>query len=1152
MATQNYGAISSMPIDAKNESKDITILPQPEPIGDTQQLKITEKTISESPEIIAFLDFIPVYNDDGDLNKVGQFFQAKQDSKLISANASIVSILNASISSDLALSANDTKSEINNFCNDFASNFNDLILSILKIKERLDFRSSFDNSTLKLMELSAEDISSIDNINYIVKDNKNDDVGNWSSTKTWIQSCLELKESFKNGQINRIISHNINNNNINDNDPYSIVFSNSIDTKKFNFINVKNRTAQTEQSFIPGFSEIKNTDIDVIEKIFQKKYFEQPGLPNFTDETIARYAMVLCKEFVFSTKMNKDILLEYGYQQNTDGTNNVNVWDYLFGNFVGSDITDIPISPVGDGKSMISLSQSIESDGTEVLPFENYYIRDDVGTKRTNTTITPGIFYYIESIIAEAFNADFNTARLDPYILKLKRTIKMLDMLRNDLAFSTDVVPMLRPSVKSLSSVIDELPALSSALMGQTGKSILTSPLSFVGRQGVSGSNAGEVISNSKITAIKPNINEYFSKTLSNPILLLRSLEEKILGDSDLLVRVDGPRSLSNVGIATPNKTKAVDISGALISTAINNPALMAVLFLNRINNNTDTATAVLNQLQKPISGLGSSKDVAAEKCKITFDQLLVALSSTSHPSGKILQNITKYILSLSSYLDSTLFIKASSVASNIRSVDVKTIYAGIEKTIYLSAIFELCCQMVHSAGGFEKILGFCSVPGGDGQILDGQIDSVYEGSYFVVDLFGSPYSEFKNTLPFDSSIKSSEDLLYDYNKALLQKTNRFYAFIFSLQKELESIRELLLSNKEFSKFKNFLNVANDIINDPTVMGNLLIEEQMFLIQSKLFDFKKRASNSYSSPIKQSIPYFLSLKHNSIDDFLPIEDVHLVSWNLFLKKFFKNASYREQSGFNKKIISIGIPSGLYKRTLSLINATKLNNKKLKNKLIKINLYRINELNKETYHPKSYIFDLSKYQTRVLQNFIDSGFSISGNQSINLTLTPNDLTPYIPTLKPAPEQFDSFRLTIDQSTSFNDTTFLNPEEKTQIIENHSISFLMEEYIRYISNNPFDEQRYHKYDNISSKKRSDVATSHFSNNQSMQDFLVEESFLTDVKSLKKSLITPRKFDRVFHIIFDPDDFKRIDDSSPASPVMPGKITLDKYYTDIEIYE
>ena len=1110
------GAIKQGNVSAKSENDDATSLgdptmevlfqpqptPQPAPTpsdGFTNQYKVVTQLTSNSPEIIAFLDFIPIYNKNGDLNKIGQFFQAKQDSKLISANASITSILNSSILDDLTLNASNTKSELNEFCTSFAGKFESLMSTILRIKSNLDFRIvpelQWD------LKIGGASLATLQEINYLHGSAGYDQVNGWTSTKAWIQSCLELKEALKNGQLDKMLTPAfLGGNPNNNNDPYKLYVTPSQTVLKFNFNSTEG---------------------------FELQLSQEPHI------RLARYASILCKEFIFSTQMNKntqlgDLLLsEYGYTQKVDGTNNFEVWDYLFGKAGGVDITDIPYKTLDEGKSLISLSQSITNDSAEVLSFENYYIKDNVGTQRPHSVITPGMIYYVESFLSDP-GGEVGRFKINEYILKLKRSSKMLNLLRQTLTFDTTVIK--HTSLEYWSGESEEY--------WTTG-------------------GEGE------------HRKYNFSKDLSNPIFLLKSIEESILDDTDLtpnplIVAAAGPRSLSNHGIATQNLTPGMDFSAVLISLALQTPDLMTALFLNCIDKNQTTAVNITKTLQAPSAkkhyagyeSMQFSDFKSATRRAITFSDIEDALYQTQPtPGGYILHKIAQYINALSDYLDSDsivlndifktnskMFVDSEAkkvVVMNNVPVNTKvTIYSGIEKEAYLLTVFKLCCLIVHYASGFEKITGLGS-------------------NYIIVDISGEGIAATSERLT-NKIISDSQFLLYNYNLNLFNKINRFYAFVSVLEGSLRSLFDSLniLGDSDVATddflVGSFLKPLRDIIDNPVIANRLLLEEQINLIRSKLFDFQQRTSNSYSSPIKQLIPYFLSLKNNEINDFLPIEDVHLVSWNLFLKNFLKNDSYREENGFNKKIISIGIPNGLYKRTLSLINASDLN-KKIKNKLIKINLYRINELNSNIYEPKSYLFDLNRYQTRVLQNFIDSGFSITGNQDINLTIY-NDGMPYIPILKTqSGTNNNAYELHKDQSISFDDSPFLTIEQKTELIKNHSISFLMEEYIRYISNTSFDEHRYHKYDNLSSKERNDMITNHFSNNQSMQSFIAEESFLTDVKSLKKSLITPKKFDRVFHIIFDPDDFIVTNDDNNQPPsATPDKITFDKYYATIETHE
>jgi hypothetical protein len=77
----------------------------------------------------------------------------------------------------------------------------------------------------------------------------------------------------------------------------------------------------------------------------------------------------------------------------------------------------------------------------------------------------------------------------------------------------------------------------------------------------------------------------------------------------------------------------------------------------------------------------------------------------------------------------------------------------------------------------------------------------------------------------------------------------------------------------------------------------------------------------------------------------------------------------------------------------------------------------------------------------------------------------------------------------------------------------MSFLLEEYLQFMSDNSFDEQKY------------------LNSRDSINNSLVNETFFTPLKVLKQRLLSPRKFDRAFHIIFDPDEF--VIDASKTDP-------------------
>jgi len=1199
MSKSKYGNLSSISMVGSNKA-DLIKYPVATSFAiskgkDNDRLEggLTQSTVSSfeistgitnnSPEILAISNFIPAYDDNGRLNKVGQVLQAKQDSLLISAEASITSILNSNISSDLSTAASENSLDLKLFCDSFGENIDDLLIRFSRIKKKFDCRSPLDQKDLMLIGALQVYVSNALSKNKVIVDvspssiqeilfDSTDNTTGWTPTKTWIQVCLEMKEAFRNGLPGALLTHGAIPSAIpNDqaySSPYNIVSPRSAALRKFSFndrhilvprfLDITGLVSQKNESIFQIMKAVFNSK-GVLTNVFNTQVF---GETDSIEESIARLSHLICKEYVFSTKMKQTIVEDYGYSINTSGTGNSKIWDSFFGQ-VGSDITEIFSNPPGGGKSLVSLSQFIEKDNTEVLTFEDSYIKDNIGTKRPNAVITPGTFYYVESSLNSDSN-NFDVSRLSSYIQRLKSSAAMLNSLRDDLAFQVDVEPYRKPTQKS---------------------------------HGVGGSNSANSTDLEDI--------------LSNPILLLRSIEQKVLNGSGLLCRDPGPKTWSNEG-------EYEDISAILISTAINDAELMSLLFIfvvGLISANKSKFGA--SEIQGARPDFQYRSDLALK----IVDRLKSIVSFNSQENGKylfyardiqgsieggiengvkILENLANFLEGLSDKLDfletssssnfEKFFISSQSSTFKIGDIqqqtDKRSLYSGTQKTIYLSSVFMLCCLLVHSSNP-ERFVNHYAGNQTFGDVFE--IKEVYdpimvrdatedksrssssvrssEGIVSAQKVDQQISRKNLSILKYDAFSVKIENLLSDYDRTLLKKINRIYGFLFSLQREMETLIGLL--NPGIGKYSKFLSNVNSVINEPSLTRLLMSEEQLLLVRSKLTDISIRSSNSYSSPVKDSIPYFLNLRNQSgIDKFLPLEDIHLVSWNLLLKDFLKTSNFglSESSSYNKRIISVGIPQKL-QRSLQL-NASNLSASTRKNKLVNVKIYRVNGLKPELiYSPISFLFDLTRFSTRVLKNFIDSGFSVFESSSFDLNKIPTLKSNLSSEMSPS----NSFSIINNGIESLSDYSFLSNEDKKKLIENHSISFLMEEYLRYLCGVSFDENRYTNFNVIKKtidaefekfvKSTTGTETATFSN-PSMQSFFVEDSFLLDTQALKKSLISPRKFDRVFHLLVDPDDFivdttltesfaltKYQNDSSSGSSL--DEITFDKYYAAIETY-
>jgi hypothetical protein len=335
----------------------------------------------------------------------------------------------------------------------------------------------------------------------------------------------------------------------------------------------------------------------------------------------------------------------------------------------------------------------------------------------------------------------------------------------------------------------------------------------------------------------------------------------------------------------------------------------------------------------------------------------------------------------------------------------------------------------------------------------------------------------------------------------------------------------------------------------------------------------------------------------------------------------------KEKGNNKKIISVGIPPRL-NRSLRTILRSSGGEKFIKQNLIRLKVYKIDRLHPDiVYLPKSYLFEMNRFPTRIIGNWKYDSFI---SDDFNLLNVPSKLI----------SSDGIISVHKDFTEAFPTSTYgslLLDEEKFQIYANHAVSFLSEEYLRWFTDIHFDESRYSNFSNVENTETSsekqyrtyinfikngsitpdslqqvkarfkdptsgetfDIAVSSPGANEKISIFssantrsyvipmdstilsyFENETFVTDVETIKRRISYMKKFDRVFNIIFDPDDFY-VDDSVSSKETLEslknlgiltggdqgtsknsipyknrdtesGDATLDEYFVTIEPYE
>lgn len=211
-------------------------------------------------------------------------------------------------------------------------------------------------------------------------------------------------------------------------------------------------------------------------------------------------------------------------------------------------------------------------------------------------------------------------------------------------------------------------------------------------------------------------------------------------------------------------------------------------------------------------------------------------------------------------------------------------------------------------------------------------------------------------------------------------------------------------------------------------------------------------------------------------------------------------------------------------------------------------------------PKTLLFDFSLFNSKLLTSYV---------------VDPATLQSQIPNISPEDPEYNNKVL----RSLFLDKTILSPkydslpeEEKLLLFNSHYESFLFEIYLKFISDSSFDEQKYYRYNQLRIPENLGIL-SQVSSRASFNKLFVNHTFMAKIEDLKNDLISPRKFDRVYHTIIDPDDFA-IDTNLTSADVLQkylstndvvklqngsiirkktsvSEITFDKYFVSIESY-
>jgi len=328
-----------------------------------------------------------------------------------------------------------------------------------------------------------------------------------------------------------------------------------------------------------------------------------------------------------------------------------------------------------------------------------------------------------------------------------------------------------------------------------------------------------------------------------------------------------------------------------------------------------------------------------------------------------------------------------------------------------------------------------------------------------------------------------------DVSSYIVTSSNLTFAILNTLnvlKKHFDSYYNLLeLSEKTYlSRLLSYLE------NDKRKLLALFEEPQLLRVLSTFDDVYQSYSSLSSENVDQENLFIKSeenFPHSS----------EIVS---LLHSFFKLEEYRVKKGNNKQIISVGIPFGLFKNLYQHLDKQNIINSN-QNDIFVVSIYKLDLLNPYLiYRPKRFLFEASRFPVRIYSEykkigeqgyeviptrnfdlFSDKNFSIEGNIGANIETCFGS-------------KYDDISWwSIGSSKAC----------KEEILVNHQSSFLLENYLKLTSGLNVNELT-------------------FNLNFAVLPLLTLSASLTTEQESKyiSHILHPKKFDRVFNIVFDPE--------------------------------
>lgn len=835
---------------------------------------------------------------------------------------------------------------------------------------------------------------------------------------------------------------------------------------------------------------------------------------------------ILAKELKVSSALDnvrfKSLLkTNYSYVVSDTGTNS----NFLY-SILGPAANKIDQDTRSNGTNAIN-STTLDTDGsTTILTFENDYI------KKSNSTYTPGSSFYYEEA-NELTDTGFKVANLK----------KLSDKINGPLNSYIEVVGNLNllPDEGNINLQSNDFAAYTTPtnLLNATISNFINTDLNTPSSDSKS----------SKVLPLLDNCTEDFDLMahfiiyfLHKTLLVDAEASSSYVDKSIVQIKKILTKNLSfqrTIDITTGGLEKAPVLN---VNTSITKQFATDVAPRVDVKNNSN-ATSIGRNNNFAAPNVSSNQKVATvyinRKEKTFLDEIEQELRNGSAFLTRF-QNQFQYI--------AKLIITNSISGENISAK--KTKYSGAKDLTIACLYFVGMCQ-------FAK--GFLSEKYSNATEENGKI-------FFLKDSLGPDTN---------NAIQQSRNYLNN-SQDLIALTS---GMIVSILKNAKDITNATIQTLQDKNLANSINQIQKIIEDRELLKLCTKSQQLLLVKVALDDLKSFIDEKSGN--KDKLDQISSIS-DSPDEFNELDALDDAFSTIITQKTIENfgriPEFRGKRSGNSKILTVGLPSGFSENIKESAKFDNIDKQiKLDNKQIDVLNFKVYKIDSEypdmIFKPIEKIYELSRFVPRN-ESLINQNY-FGGNSYVELLNA-------VPTKNyDLGEQTVSY--SIDKIKDDKSYSFLSNNQKFDLIKNHVISYILENYIKLLTGIRMNENEFYIDDpdknnspapiifnqlvvdsankifslnleknaegakkfatfstnirsmaNVSMAKKdtSKLGVLAFSSKQILkfrtnighiEKSKSRKTFYNDTFQESKRLMSPKIFDRVFHMFIDSDEFE-----------------------------